>query len=155
MPLKWKMYYWCCIAYIACYTLLIGAIFIMDYPPEHGKIDFEALLDILLLFAILFIPLVKPILSIRFITHLRKKETCKNRELILFTVFFVVNIILTAVFISILCNTFHPRASIWFLIICIMALIITSVYLIIFDMPLKKLVYNANVEDISVIGNDM
>lgn len=154
MPLKWKIYKWCCIIYMACLIFLAGWILLPPLLATGDKIDIEPLLTMLILLLLLVTVFSKPVLSLRFIALLQKKTTCKNRELILFTILFVTNIVYTVFMSGILYYNFQSAIANWPLFAGMMTQIGASAYLIIFDMQLKTFVYNANFEDISTIGND-
>lgn len=155
MPLKWKIYKWCCIIYMVCLIFLAGWILLPALLATGDKIDIEALLTLFILLLLLVIVLSKPILSLRFIGLLQKKTTCKNRELILFTILFITNIVYTVFISGILYYNIQSTIANWPLFAGVVAQITASVYLIMFDMQLKTVVYNANFEDISAIGNNM
>lgn len=155
MPLKWKIYSGCCIAYLTFLTFLAGWFFLSSVRDTRNKIDIEEALIMLTLFAIVFILCCKPILSLRFISLLQKGRSCKNRELILFTIFFIENIVFTTIIIGVLCYNFQPLINNWLLLAALLAQIGAAIYLVIFDMQLKNLVYNPNTEDISTIGNNV
>jgi hypothetical protein len=151
MAVKWKIYYGCCV-YLLLWNIslfcLIGYMFISDFH----KVEIS---DILLLTPLLMMG--KPFTAFRLLEHLKNDTLVKNRELILFVAFFLMNIIYTVIIaisqievLIINSNSFDNENIIMSISCCLF--ILASIYLLIFDMQLKNKMQKQYDDRINQIG---
>src|SRR4051794_741093 len=90
MPLKWKVYYWCC---IYCLVFNLATVGFTGYGIIQS---YETPRDILLVL-IPAVMLLKPLLSLKFIVALKKGAALHEDYFFFFTAMFVLNVIYTII----------------------------------------------------------
>jgi hypothetical protein len=144
MPLKWKIYYWCCIYHL---TWSIGFIMLIIYGicSSDDLINASAGIMGFVLIALIALAANKPLISFKFIRHLQNKTLFTPTELNVFAACFALNIAMMffAAYLFVwglmayLTSNAHSFKS-TMLLLSIVLFIFSCLYLLAMDRPLKR-----------------
>ncbi len=153
MPIKWKVYQFACWYYLFWLVLVLCTgvyLIVSDDDQSYGKYW-------TLLFPLVMI--VKPVLGLKFIRHLKSGTFYTKNGFILFSLFFLFNIIFTFYVAVGFCLAVAQESKMnwndgWYTlqIVASFLFILSSGYFMRFDMRLSRLVHKMRFDDINSIG---
>lgn len=148
MPLKWKMYYYCCWFQL---LYLIGLIILTTYFVFFsGEVSSDGYSLGGATIGFIAVVTYKPLLSLKLVQHLKKKAAYSNTESVFFDIGFALTIIIilmVPLFIFQLAELSQNAGQIMVTVSQIMLPVLffmASLYLLIFDMSLKKAIRKQN-----------
>lgn len=153
MPLIWKRYYWRSI-YMLLYNL--AATGLMVYIAINDRTDITEYM----IAAIPGIMIYKPLLNLRLINHLKKATGYQTDEGYFFIMFFTLNIIYALIILTISVgvltqwNRDMNKVTLLAMFSTGMLYTTTSIYIAIYDLPLKKLVNTQLRKEVETIGQE-
>jgi len=160
MPIKWKIYYTCCIYSIICNAVFFIMLFYLLITSHNSIVDF--LSACLVLLAILMI-VAKSVISIKFVTYYVQNAMFSKTQRTYFVIGFILNLLLLAmlsIFIYYgikalvdISQYRYNRNQIWRTVTIIFFLLLfpATLFPIVFDFPLLKAIrkqYNHSIESI-------
>lgn len=156
MPLKWKIYSLCNWYYLLWLLLVLGfGVYMMVSDADQSYKGYWVMVFPLVM-------IVKPILSIRFISYLKTQAYYTKNEFIFFSLYFLANIIFTFyVAVAVLLMVVQENKQGWNNSISIAAVIVSLLFLfasgysVKYDMPLKNLIRNQRFTQANTIGKDL
>lgn len=156
MPLKWKIYSLASWYYLLWLLLVLGVgTYMMLSDDDQSYAGYWVMVFPLVM-------IVKPILSIRFISYLKTQAYYTKNEFIFFSLYFLANIIFTFyVAVAVLLMLVQENKQGWNNSISIAAVIVSLLFLfasgysVKYDMPLKNLIRNQRFTQANTIGKDL
>jgi len=156
MPLKWKIYSLASWYHLLWLLLVLGVgTYMMLSDDDQSYAGYWVMVFPLVM-------IVKPILSIRFISHFKTQAYYTKNEFIFFSLYFLANIIFTFyVAVAVLLMAVQENKQGWNNSISIAAVIVSLLFLfasgysVKYDMPLKNLIRNQRFTQANTIGKDL